>query len=855
MLLISLCPIEILSQENKTDTIKSDESSESIEEQINYSAEDSIVSLPNEGKTMLYGKAKVDYGSMNIQSEIMEIDYTKNIVTAYGKKDSLGQLFGTPVFKDGAEPLEAEKIMYNLKTKRGKIFSALTKQGDLLVFGSQIKKDSTNVIYFKDMKCLPCQDKDARTAFIATKAKVIPNDKIVTGPMYLSIGGVPTPLGLPFGFFPNTKKQHNGILLPQYGYSAVQGFFLREGGFYWGINDKTNMIIRGDIFSNGSWALNSTNNYNILYKSSGSTFLSYKQYNNGDKDVPSQFSVLKAFVIRWNHTQDNKNNPSTRFSSNVNIVKNQNINRLNDFNTGSYLQNNFQSNVMYSKTYKKGTLSLNAMHSQDVQVHHMDVTLPALTFNLNRFYPFKREGAVKQNVLDKIGISYLIEAKNQLSGIDSNLFKGNVLDSLRFGIRQSLPISTNFNILKYITASPALNINSYSYFKYTTKEWDIVNYKLSGTGIKPFYMDPNMEPSNQAKGIEYDKYGTVQVPQYGVITKAKKEFITGYDATFSTSFSSKVYFDYLFRKGKVKQVRHLLIPTLSYNYHPDYSTAQMGYTKNVQIDTLGHMAKYSIYEKGNVGGPITSGKLNGLSLNLNNVVDAKYKIKTDTGSTMKKATIIQGLGVATSYNFAADSFKMSNIGLTARTVIFKFLNINANASLDPYVYDHNQKRRINKLTLDKQSKLGRFVNGSLAMTTAFNNNSFKKKAKDNKKEGPKSKLETEEQAVQWDINFNYNLTLVNNDNTKIIPSHQLSAGGNVAPTKFWKLGISSGFDFTHQKISYTKFSIYRDLKCWQANISWVPFGPNKSYIISINLKASMLSEFKIPKQKNWFDNF
>ena len=269
LLLISLTRFNASFAQNQTsdslkkvsvDTIIPIEEDESIEERITYSAEDSTVALPLEGKAFLYGKSKVNYGSMNIESEFIEIDYSKNLITAYGKKDSLGKNVGNPVFKDGSETMEAEKIMYNLKTKRGKIFNALTKQGELLVIGNEIKKDSTNIIYMKNMKCIPCQEEDARTVFRATKAKIIPDDKIVTGPMYLEIGGVPTPLGLPFGFFPNTKKQHNGILLPTFGNSPGQGFNLRQGGFYWGINDKTDMVIRGEIYANGRWAIRKVNN-------------------------------------------------------------------------------------------------------------------------------------------------------------------------------------------------------------------------------------------------------------------------------------------------------------------------------------------------------------------------------------------------------------------------------------------------------------------------------------------------------------------------------------------------------------------------------------------------------------------
>jgi len=457
------------------------EGEDELEEQVKYSAQDSIVSEPSTGKAILYGKAWVTYGEMRIDAEFIEIDYTKNLIIAYGKKDSLGKNVGTPVFKESAEEMNAEKIMYNLKTKKGKIFNALTKQGELLVIGKEIKKDSSNVIYMKDMQCIPCQEADARTIFRATKAKIIPDDKIVTGPMYLEIGGVPTPLGLPFGYFPNTNRQHSGILIPTFGSSAERGFNLRQGGFYWGINDKTAMVIRGDIYANGSWALNTSNNYNVLYKSRGAVNLGFSQFNIGDKDIPAQFSKEKAYEIGWVHQQDNKSNPSIQFGANVNIKNNQTYNRLNAINSGQYLTNTFQSNVNFTKTYKLSSLSLNATHSQNTNTKQVDITFPSLTFNVNRFFPFKRADAVRPNVFDKIGVSYLLTAQNTLSGHEDSLFKvnpeqnNNLLSSLenkmKYGVKHSVPISTNFNVLKYITVTPGLNLSAFMYTRSTQKEF------------------------------------------------------------------------------------------------------------------------------------------------------------------------------------------------------------------------------------------------------------------------------------------------------------------------------------------------------------------------------------------------
>lgn len=810
------------------DTLTTDDDSESLEDQVKYSAEDSIVALPSLGKALLYGKAKVNYGSTDIEAEFIEIDYNKNLIMAYGKKDSLGKPVGNPVFKDGGETMQADKIMYNLKTKKGKIYNALTKQGELLVIGSEIKKDSLNNVYFKDMRCLPCQEADARTAFRATKAKAIPDDKIVTGPMFLEIGNVPTPLGLPFGYFPNTKKKANGILMPTFGTSADRGLNLRQGGYYIGINDKTDMIIRGDIYANGTWLLTTNNNYKILYKSSGAVNLSYSSLNIGDKDIPSSYRREVAYVIGWTHTQDNKSNPSVRFSANVNFHKNQAFNKFNSINTGQYVQNTYQSNINFTKTYKLGSLSINAAHSQNSISKQVDVTFPQLTFNVNRFYPFKRTGAAKQNVLDKIGISYLLEARNILSGRDSTLFKGSPIDSLNYGIQHTIPISTNFNIFKYITATPGIKFTSEMYTK---------------TIRKDYYADTIRTMSDLKDSIVHR-----------VRTRTVNDFAAAYDLNFSTAFNTKVYFDYLFKRGKVKQIRHLLIPTLTYNYRPDFGAPRYGTWKKVQVDTLGNKQSYSIYDKNIFGGPL-QGKQNALTLNLNNVVEAKLKQKTDTGITYKKVTLIQGLGISGSYNFAADSFKMSNVGITLRTVLFKYFDITANSTFDPYGYNKISNTRIHTYAYATDGRLARFTNANLTINTSIGSNMLEALRKTRQPNDMTNGAErgaandlNPAKSLPWNLRLTYNLGLTNINDRIIKPSHQMNFSGDLMPTKFWKIGISSGFDFNTQKLSYTSVNIYRDLKCWEARIDWVPFGPNKSYNLTMNLKTSMLSDFKIPKR-------
>ena len=831
----------------KTDTIASideDGDAADLDEQIKYNATDSIVALPEQGKGILYGKAWVTYGSMRIDAEFIEINYTKHLVTAYGKKDSLGKNVGNPVFKEGDEEMSADKIMYDLKTKRGKIFNALTKQGELLVIGKEIKKDSNNIIYMKDMRCIPCQEEDARTVFKATKAKIIPDDKIVTGPMFLEIGGVPTPLGLPFGYFPNTKKQHSGILMPTFGSSAERGLNLRQGGFYWGINDQTDMVIHGDVYANGSWMLSTINNYNVLYKARGAVNLSYSQFNNGDKDIPREFNKQVAYEVGWVHTQDNKSNPTIQFGANVHFVKNQSYNRFNSVNSGQYLTNTFQSNINFTKMFKTSSLSLNAAHSQNAISKQMDITLPGLTYNINRFFPFRREGAVKQNVLDKIGISYLLTAQNTLSGYDSSIFKGNIEEKMRYGIKHSVPISTNFNVFKYITVTPGINLEAFMYTK---------------SAEKVFLQDYIPGRTIMINGGPVPIY----VPLPGrdtLITKYNRGFTAGYDASFSTSFNTKVYFDYAFRKGQVQKIRHLLNTTLTYGYRPDYGKEQYGFWKQVQTDRFGRMSNYSIFENGIYGGP-GIGEQNSLTIGLNNTVDAKVKQRTDTGMTYKKVSLIQNLSLNGTYNFAADSFKMSNIGITGRTVLFKNFDVNATTVFDPYAYNKENQRKIKTYSYNYDGRLARFTDAYLSVGTNFSSNKLQAARKLRKppdmtngaERGAANDLDTDE-SLPWNLNLSYNLTLANHDDTKIQTTHAVNATADMMPTKNWKVGVSTGFDFTQHKLSYTSFDIYRNLKCWEAGIKWVPFGYNKSYMLTLNLKTSMLSDFKIPKQSRSMDN-
>ncbi len=792
--------LQIVTPESKK--VKVDTLTKNIfETNIKYGARDSIRIEPEEEKIYLFGVADVEYDGFTLNADYIEINNKENIVTAYGRPDSTGKIVGKPKFNDGENNGTCEKIVFNTKTKKGKITGLLTKQADMLLYGESIKKDTDNVMSIKNVKCIPCEYEDAMIYFRATKAKVIPNDKIVTGPIFLEISGIPTPLALPFGYFPNVKnKSKAGILMPTYGESPALGFFLKDGGFYLPINNKIDMEFKGDIYSTGSWGLGHKTRYTKRYAHNGELLYSYNIFKNGEPEVPSLYSIIKTFKVAWRHTQDAKWKPNVRFSASVNIQSNQN-NKYTAYNAQQYLSNQLYSNISYSKTFKNSNLSINARHSQNTILRTIDVALPELTFATNRFYPFKNKNHIKSNVFDKIQVNYTSVAKANVQTLDSTFFTNATLDKIKYGVSHSIPISTNINLFKYITFTPSVNLSSNMYLKTLRKIYDAAADSI----------------------IDVNKNG----------------FAASFDTRFSAALGTTIYGNYIFKKGKVKHIRHQMQPRLSYDYRPDFGKDFWGFYDKVQKDSLGNYETYSIFTNTLFGGP-SIGKSSSLSLALSNMLDAKVRVKTDSSIVDKKISILQNIDFSGSYNFAADSIRMSNFGITGRTKIWKNINLLFGGTFDPYVHDATTNAKINTSIWDYEKRIARFSNGSIAISSGFSPSLFTKNGKP--------------LTGDWSFNINYNLLLNQSWTKKITYTQTLSLNGNVTVTKNWKLNFVSNYDFAAKSFSYTSFSIFRDLRCWEAHIDWVPFGFRKRYAIGINLKTSALSSIKIPRTREWYDN-
>jgi len=790
-----------------------------LKSKVHYSANDSTRFDIAIQKVYLFGSAQVEYEDIVLKAQYIELDLKNNIVFAKGGKDSLGKPFGTPLFSESGQEFSADSMTYNFKTKKGRISEVVTKQGDGFIHGAVVKKDTGDVYYIKHGLYTTCELKHPHYFIKAEKLKVIPEDKIITGPAYLVLGDVPTPLAVPFGYFPNKKGRTSGILIPTYGESEALGFFLKDGGYYFGISDNFDLALRGDIYSFGSWGLKTNSNYVKRYKYNGNVSINYSNILLGEKELPTS-SVSKDFFVRWAHNQDGKARPGSRFSANVNAGSStyNTFNSYSNYNPNLFLTNTFQSNIAYARTWQRSNLSVNARHSQNTINKKVDLSLPEVTYSVNRFYPFKGKNRVTAKWYDKIGISAVANAKNDISTYDSLLFKPNVVQKMNNGLTTSVPISTSFNILNYFNLNPSFTTTTRTYYK---------------TLNKTYNPDTRLIETDTVNG-----------------------FRNSLDYIASASLSTKLYGMYVFPRARIKAIRHVITPSLSASYRPDYSSSKYGYFQTVR-DSSGNLQQYSIFQNGIYGGP-SAGKSGLINYSINNNLEAKAKSKNDTDNTDRKITLIESFSVSQSYNLAADNFQWSVINMNARTRLFKSLDITAGAALDPYQVNE-VGTRIEKFTWDKDNSIGRLTSANLSLGTNLRNIK-KETVKKESSKGTEAELDyinANPDAyidfnVPWSLNMYYNLQYAKPQLTETV-SQSFSFSGDVSITAKWKAGFNSGFDLKTSKFTYTSLNIYRDLHCWEMAFSWVPFGERQSYSVTINVKSPVLQDLKLNKKKDWYD--
>ena len=816
----------------------------------------------------MYGTSVVKYQDIQLDADQIQMSLDSSTVYAMGRPDSLGEIIGSPIYKDASGEYESETMRYNFKSKKGFITNVITQQGEGYLTGGRTKKMEENVLFMENGRYTTCDNHEHPHFYLQlTKAKVRPKKNVVTGPAYMVLEDVPLPLAVPFGFFPFTDKYSSGIIMPTFGDEMTRGFYLRDGGYYFAISDYVDLALTGEIYTKGSWGLRGRSAYVKRYKFSGSVDISYITTITGDKGLPD-YSKQNNFRVAWTHTQDAKASTNSSFSASVNFATSGYT--RNDI--GSYYDpNQFTSSTSSSSinyTYKfpnaPFSISATANITQRTQDSTLNVSLPNLTISMSQIRPFKRKNATgPERWYEKIQLSYSGRLQNSITAKQNEILKKNLIKDWRNGMSHSIPISATFTLFKYLNLTASVNFNDRMYSNKILREWD-----------------------PQSSAIVND---TV----YG--------FYNVYDFNTAVSFQTKLYGFYTpmkFLGDAVKQIRHVLTPSVSFSYAPDFSNPFWGFYETLQYTNANGQfveQKYSPFSHG-LFGTAPQGERGLISLSFAN--NLEMKVKSDADSTgVKKISLIENLSVSTSYNMAADSLRWSNINTNMLVKLTKGFNLNLQATWDPYCYQLNEYGnpvRVDVLRSQAGRGWARLASAGTSFSYTFNNDTFKKKedretpqtADEEMAEDPlqNSAAAAEEKNrrmrggnsdsdegeydsdgyyrwnVPWSLTLNYSVSYAYGDfnkekleyNGRFIQN--LSLSGNLNLTKGWSFNFSASYDFTAKKIAYMSCNITRDLHCFTMSASFVPVGPYKSYNFHIAVKSSLLQDLKYDKQSHAYDN-
>lgn len=833
-----------------------------LESGVAFSAKDSVVMFGNQ-IAYLFGEGNVEYGQYKLNSHEIKMVMDSTTVYATGTIDSIGAAVGTPVFQDGGETYESKSMSFNFKNQRGFISDVVTEQGEGFLTGGRSKKMEDGSFFAENARYTTC-DEHAHPHFYIqmTKGKLRPNKDVTTGPFYMVVADVPLPIALPFGFFPFSKEYSSGVIFPSFGDDYNRGFYARNGGYYFAFSDYADLALTGEIYTKGSWGISGRSSYKKRYKYSGSFNISYINTVYGDKGLPD-YSKQKNFQVIWNHSMDAKANPNMSFSASVNFTTSgYTRNDLNSYYSNSFTENTKSSSV--NMTYRfpgtKWSASATANITQRTQDSTLSVSFPNLTVTLGQVAPFKRKKAAgSERWYEKIKLSYSGQFQNSLTSQQDVFFKKSLIKDWRNGLRHSVPVSATFSVLKYVNVSPSINMTDRMYTSKIKRQWD----------------------PNASAEVADTCYG----------------FYNIFDFSASVSADTKIYGFFKpmkFLGDKVQMIRHVMTPSLSFSYSPDFSDPFWGvYGQYSYVDNSGSNVtkKYNYFQHGIFGSP-GSGKSNSLSFSLSN--NLEMKVKSDEDSTgVKKISLIENLSLSQSYNFAADSMKWSNLNTSILLRLVKNFNLNLSATWDPYSYALNangQPVRVNKTRLQAGKGWLKLTSTGTSFSYTFNNDTFKRKKKDDSNDrnqnpdpyedeednedfaaaaanrrnrdrssGDEDKNDADGYApwqCPWSLTFNYSINYGLGDfnydkmdyNGRF--TQNLSVSGNIRPTKNWNFSLSCSYDFQAKKIAYMNCNISRDMHCFTMSCSIIPVGVYKSFNFNVAVKSSLLKDLKYDKQSS-----
>lgn len=843
-----------------------------LDNTVDFSSNDSLVLL-GRNTAFMYGGSKVSYGTLKLDAEKIEMDLNNSNVYAVGGVDSVGELFGSPVFEDNGTSYEAKEMRYNFKTEKGFITDVITQQGEGYMTGGQTKKVDDETYYIQNARYTTCDDHDHPHFYMQlTKAKMRPGKDVVSGPAYMVLAGLPLPLAVPFGYFPFSDKYSSGIIFPTFGDDYNRGYYLSNGGYYFAISDNMDLALTGEIYTLGSWGLRAQSAYVKRYKYSGNFNLSYLKTITGDKGMPD-YSKATNFQIQWSHSQDSKANPNMSLSASVNFTTSgYTRNDLNSYYSNAFTENTKSStiNMTYRFPNSKWSLSTTANISQRSQDSTLAVSFPNFTLTMSQLYPFKRKRAVgEEKWYEKIKISYSGQFNNSLTAKQDEFFKKSLIKDWRNGMRHSIPISATFNLFKYINLTPSVNFTDRMYSTKVRREWD-----------------PNA--SAEVLDTTYSFYNV-------------------WDFNASVALDTKIYGFYKplpFLGDKVKMIRHVLTPTISFSGAPDFASKFFGYYGTYQYpNSQGEMQTrtYSYFPNSLFGVP-GQGRTGAVSVSLANNLEMKVKSDNDSIGE-KKISLIENFTISQSYNFAADSMRFSNLNTSLMLRLVKNFNLNLSATWDVYTYALNASGapvRVNKLRISQGKGWGKLSSTGTSFSYTFNNDTFKKlfgKNKDEKNDKDsknnkdnqnndnsmnqnfaedtsdyqgttrKSKknnsgMEFDDEgymkwSVPWNLTFNYSVNYGYGEfdykklEYKGKITQNLSFSGNIRPTANWNFGFSASYNFDTHKLAYMNCNISRDMHCFTMRASFVPVGPYKSYNFHISVKSSLLADLKYDKRSSY----
>jgi len=812
---------------------------------IEYTSADSISMDIKQKKAYMYGNASIKYEEIMLKANSIIIDFNTNTVFAYVTYDSLGNAIGMPDFTQGTLNFKAKELSYNFNTKKGLIKNVITKEGEGYLHGTVIKKIDDKVTNVGRGVYTTCDlEENPHFALKYTKAKVIAGDKIITGPAYMDVEGIPLPLALPFGIFPNKKGRSSGLIIPKYGEAANRGFYLEEGGYYFGINDYFDLKLTGDIYSRGSWAVKPLVTYRKKYKFSGSFNFKYAINVLGVKGT-SDYSKRKDFFVTWSHRQDAKARPNSVFSASVQAGTSS-FNQLNPNSVNDYLNNSFSSSISYDvRIGNIGNLTTSARHSQVTSTKMVTLTLPEISFGINRIYPFKRKVQTgKSRWYEAISITYNLNARNEVNSPDSLLFKEDIFNSFLNGVKHTVPISGSFKVLKYFNWSNSINYSERWYSKTINKTW-IGDTVVSGADTLFGYVDIDTVTG----------------------------FKTARDYSFSSSLSTTVYGMKQFKSGPIRAIRHVLRPSVGFSYVPDFGRTDLGYYKTVQSNANGDMQEYSVFGGSGTFSPLYgypgSQKSGSVNFGITNNLEMKVRSKKDTITGTKKVMILDNLSLSTSYDLTRDSLRWAPLNVSARTTLFKKLQISYGGSFNFYAADANG-RLYNKFQYEIDKKPLRFTNSNWNLSVGHQ---FGPKEKKKKAPPPASATASVEEMKDvelnpqqfidwnnpWSLRLDYNLSYNRTYSFKTVKIENkliqtLRVMGDLNVTEKWKFSMQTGYDFQAKDFAFTQVTIYRNLHCWEMRMSWVPYGQLKSWNFQINAKSSLLQDLKLTRKKDFRDN-